>query len=485
MKNLSLRRKREVFVRNVNRVIAKFFYPGNDERIRSLIDRILKIPEKKTSDLVESILSDFSSRHHNISEIMLKNFGKVSRHIPCPEKLGTNKKMLIGAYFTHEYSVESAALFNPSIVPHPDQSDLSSDSVRIIMSFRATGEGHISSIVFRDGIIDYKNNVKMNPVSPYIETPKNSLDPVYDKHTFLLKLDDIGACGETTDLLFSALPDRFPLSELRNRIDEESLQREDDLVFKEIRNVINWVAESNYEESFREESVLSERVIFPISHIEQHGIEDARFVKFTDDDGTVTYYATYTAFSGQNILPMLLKTKDFLSFKIRTLNGKSAQNKGMALFPRKIKGKYLMISRIDGENLYIMKSDNINFWHEAKKLYSPTYSWEMVQSGNCGSPIETDAGWLLLTHGVGPMRKYSIGCLLLDKDDPSKVIGKLEDPLITPLESEREGYVPNVVYTCGAIVHNDVLIVPYAMSDITTGIATIELKTLLNNFTRI
>ena len=241
-----------------------------------------------------------------------------------------------------------------------------------------------------------------------------------------------------------------------------------------------WLARSNYELKFREDRRISEKVIFPVSENESRGIEDARFVRFIDDDGEVIYYATYTAYNGFDILPQLLETSDFISFKIRTLNGKEAQNKGMALFPRKIDGRYMMISRQDGENMYIMTSDHLHFWHKAKLLQEPKYSWEFIQIGNCGSPMETEAGWILLTHGVGAMRKYCIGAYLLDLEDPSKVIGRLAEPLLSPTEEEREGYVPNVLYSCGAIINNDEVIIPYSMSDTASGFAVVSVKELLS-----
>jgi predicted GH43/DUF377 family glycosyl hydrolase len=244
-------------------------------------------------------------------------------------------------------------------------------------------------------------------------------------------------------------------------------------------NNINWLANSNYKIKFDEKSKISERVIFPVSENESRGIEDARFVKFFDDNGETRYYATYTAYNGVCILPHLLETKDFLNFDIITLNGKAVQNKGMALFPRKINGKFVMLSRQDGENNYIMFSEHLHFWNEAKIIQEPVMPWEFVQVGNCGSPLEINEGWLVLTHGVGSMRQYSIGVVLLDLEDPSKIIARLEEPLLIPTEEEREGYVPNVVYSCGSLIHNNMLIIPYAMSDITSGIASVEVKDLV------
>jgi predicted GH43/DUF377 family glycosyl hydrolase len=388
---------------------------------------------------------------------------------------------LIGAYFTMEYSVESAALFNPSIVLHPDQSHLDKGNLRFIMSLRAIGEGHVSSIVFRSGVLDEHHTFEFDPVSEYIERPDLHLNPTYDRHIFQLKLNEMDACNEVTAHILDQLPKDFNYNELKEKIGALYVNP----VFSETRqnetfDVMKWLANSNYEMSFRPDHCISERVIFPASENESSGIEDARFVQFFDDNGEVTYYATYTAYSGLRILPQLIETKDFTRFKIITLNGKAVKNKGMALFPRKIDGNYVMLSRQDGENNHIMFSDNIHFWQESKIIQEPTRPWEFIQIGNCGSPLETDQGWIVLTHGVGPMRQYCIGAMLLDLENPVKIIARLEEPLLIPNEEEREGYVPNVVYTCGAIFHNTDLVIPYGMSDIKSGIATVEVRELIS-----
>jgi predicted GH43/DUF377 family glycosyl hydrolase len=290
------------------------------------------------------------------------------------------------------------------------------------------------------------------------------------------------ACNEVTQYILEQLPTEFTFLSLQEKIDN----LKDVHLFSGINQyegveMMQWLARSNYEITFRSDSQISERVIFPVIESESSGIEDARFVRFTNEDSTVTYYATYTAYDGVKILPQMLETKDFLTFKMITLNGKAVQNKGMALFPRLINGKYVMLSRLDGENNHIMFSGDLHFWQESKIIQTPTRPWEFIQIGNCGSPIETDAGWILLTHGVGPMRKYCIGIELLDLADPTKIIGRLEEPIIVPNEAEREGYVPNVVYTCGALIHNDELIIPYGIADSKTTIATISVPELLSH----
>jgi predicted GH43/DUF377 family glycosyl hydrolase len=405
----------------------------------------------------------------------------VKDYVPPNVVLSETKKALIGAYFTMEYSIESAALFNPSIVLHPDQNHLDKGSLRFIMSLRATGEGHVSSIVFRSGILDEHNTFLFDPISDYVETPDIQLNPVYDLHLFQLKLHEMEVCNEVTAHLFGQLPEEFTYNELKERI--EALRAEP--AFSGARqdetfDIMYWLANSNYELNFRPGNRISERVIFPVSENESRGIEDARFVQFFDDNGEFTYYATYTAYNGFRILPQLIETKDFVKFRIITLNGEAVQNKGMALFPRKIDGRYVMLSRQDGENNRIMFSDNIHFWQESEIIQEPTRPWEFIQIGNCGSPLETDKGWIVLTHGVGPMREYCIGAMLLDLENPARIIARLDEPLLTPREEEREGYVPNVVYTCGALIHNGDLVIPYAMSDLISGIATVGVSELIS-----
>ncbi len=380
-----------------------------------------------------------------------------------------------------EYSIESAALFNPSIVSHPDQGGVDDGNLRFIMSLRGTGEGHISSIVFRSGVLDQHNTVLWDPVSNYVGTPNLRLNKMYDRHRFLSKLSEIDACDETTACILKRLPEHFTKAELRENI--EALRSAP--TFSEARQsetfkIMYWLANSNYDLDFRPDQTISERVIFPVSENESRGIEDARFVQFYDEDDEVIYYATYTAYNGFKILPQLIKTMDFVNFSISTMNGEAVQNKGMALFPRKIGGQYVMLSRQDGENNHIMFSDNIYCWQNSEIIQRPEYPWEYFQIGNCGSPLEINEGWLVLTHGVGPMREYSIGAILLDLENPAKMIARLDEPLLIPREDEREGYVPNVVYTCGALIHNGELVIPYAMSDIISGIATVEISDLLN-----
>ncbi len=477
---LKVKRKAIKIVGDTSRVITRLHLPDDRHRISKLIQRIINLPETAAQKVLAQVMNDFSGRHNDLEHIFERHLEVVKEYLPRDTKLSDAQKTLIGAYFTKEYSIESAALFNPSIVPHPDQSHLNTGNLRFIMSLRATGEGHVSSIVFRSGILDHRNAFLFDPISDFVETPDLQLDAVYKRNPFQLKLNEMGASNEITAHILNQLPEDFTYNRLTEKIGNLRAQPS---FSKEKQNkafkAMCWLAGSNYEVSFHPDHRISERVIFPVSKNESRGIEDARFVQFVHDNGEVVYYATYTAYNG-TILPQLIETKDFIKFNILTLNGKAVQNKGMALFPRKIDGHYAMLSRQDGENNHIMFSDNIHFWQQSKIIQEPEYPWEFIQIGNCGSPLETDKGWIVLTHGVGPMRKYCIGAILLDLEKPSKIIARLDEPLLAPHEKEREGYVPNVVYSCGAIIHNNELVVPYAMSDINSGIATVAVNELLN-----
>lgn len=478
---LKVKRKKKKIQGDPSRVITRLHIPGGAHRIRKIIHRITDLPDMDAEKLLEEIMLDFSERHKDIRTVFEKHLNAVKDYVPPDAMLSDVQRALIGAYFTMEYSIESAALFNPSIVLHPDQGDLDEGSLRFIMSLRAIGEGHVSSIVFRSGVLDRDNTFIFDPTSDYVERPDVRLNPVYDRYLFQLKLNEMEACNEVTTHILDQLPEDFTYNELKEKIGALRARP----ILSEARQnqtfeILHWLASSNYEVGFHPDHQISERVIFPVSENESSGIEDARFVQFFDDNGEVTYYATYTAYNGLAILPQLIETKDFIKFKVITLNGKAVKNKGMALFPRKIDGSYVMLSRQDGENNHIMFSDNIHFWQETEIIQEPTRPWEFIQIGNCGSPLETDKGWIVLTHGVGPMRQYCIGAMLLDLENPARVIASLEEPLLAPREEEREGYVPNVVYTCGAIFHNSDLVIPYGMSDIASGIATVRVSELIN-----
>lgn len=487
---ITINRKPIKFSPDFTRVIARFFMT-NEERTIRLIKRVIAMPDDIVTKTLSQVLRDFSKRHRNISKVFDKDFDKIKylldRINVSEDSLSTNTKLLIGSYCTMEYSIESAAFFNPSIIEDPDQSELNDGQKRVIVSFRATGEGHISSIVFRSSIIDKNGNIEFEPAGALLDEPEHVHRFVYNKNEFLKKLDEMQVDKNNVPwaLIMDQLGENFTYGELQGSIASIKKKIKLNPSKEKVIDQINWLADSHYEISFSLDTAISERVIFPVSYSESNGIEDARFVKFTEDDGSINYYATYTAYNGYTILPKLLQTKDFYNFKILPLHGEAAQNKGMALFPRKIKGKYCMVSRIDGVNNYIMCSDRINVWNEVHLIQKPRDPWEFIQIGNCGSPVETEKGWLLIYHGVGPVREYCLGALLLDLKEPSKVIGRMEKPMIIPNKEEREGYVPNVVYSCGSIIHNDHLVIPYAMSDYASTIATIPLNELLDALTKI
>jgi predicted GH43/DUF377 family glycosyl hydrolase len=367
-------------------------------------------------------LENFEGRHHNLLAQFEARASEMEEAFTDHAGFSLIQRQLIGAYFLHEYSFEGAALFNPSIVSHPDQSGAPEGGLRFILSLRAVGEGHVSSLTFRAGSIAANGDVAVDPTSRIATTPS-------------VQISKFGSTGNQVALTFTPRSD------------------------------------------------ISERVVFPITKAHWHGIEDARFVEF-NDDGKRTFYATYTAYSGDAIRSELLETTDFINFRLLPLSGTAAQNKGMALFPRKINGKFAMIARQDNENLYLVYSDDLYSWNGGTAILKPEFPWEFVQIGNCGSPIELDEGWLLLIHGVGPVRKYSIGAVLLDKSDPSKVMARSREPVVRPEPSEREGYVPNVVYTCGALRHNGRIILPYAVSDTFSNFATLKISALIQAMTQ-
>lgn len=463
-----------------SRVIIRPFIPGDVQRITKIIGRALALSENEVTAELEALLAEFDTRHFDIESVLLRHYQKVQPHVFTERPLSQQRQLLVGAMFSGEYALESAALFNPSIVPHPDQTNLPDGSMRFVMSLRATGEGHISSIEFRAGEIAEGGCITLDPISRFVTAPEILPNPSYRKPLFVTKLHEMFEESDYCAAVMKPLGNSFTLIELQNSIRQvrNDIQPNTAELTRTLERIL-WLAESNYELRFSPHLAISERIIFPVSANESNGIEDARFVRFVDDDGSVIYYATYTAYNGHTILPQLIETHDFLDFRVLTLNGRAVQNKGMALFPRKVHGQYLMLSRQDDENLFLMRSDNPHRWENPELLMRPAEMWESVKMGNCGSPVETRAGWLVITHGVGPMRKYCIGAALLDLDDPSRVIGRLSQPLIAPEGNEREGYVPNVVYSCGSLVHANRLILPYAMSDTASAVVSVSLEMLL------
>jgi predicted GH43/DUF377 family glycosyl hydrolase len=391
--------------------------PTDKTRANHIVERVFALDPKIAASLLADVLENFQGRHHNLLETFELRADEMEGALAAHDSFSETQRRLIGAYFLNEYSFEASALFNPSIVPHPDQSGAPEGGLRFILSLRAVGEGHVSSLTFRAGTVAADGSLAVDPTTRLASSPR-------------IGYRIAGPLGDEVEVAF-----------------QESLD-------------------------------ISERVIFPVTEYQSQGIEDARFVEFTDG-GRKTYYATYTAYTGRAIRSELLETSDFLSFRMSPLQGNAARNKGMALFPRRINGKYAMIARQDNENLYLIYSNDVYRWDGGQAILKPQFPWEFVQIGNCGSPIELDEGWLLLTHGVGPVRKYSIGAALLDKNDPTKVLARSVEPLLHPEPSEREGYVPNVVYTCGAMRHNGQIILPYAISDTYSNFATIEISALM------
>jgi len=466
-----------------HRVIARPFIPEKSSRIRTIIDRVLSLTDAEVSTLLATVLSDYRPRHKGIRGIFRQNYAMATELLESRPQASDERRLLIGAYFTNEYSLETAALFNPSMVLHPDQSRVARGAIRFIMSVRACGEGHISSIEFRTGTVDAEQRVVIDAPTRFVVSARPEEDTLYDKATYIRKLVEMAAHNPSADPVLQRLDAEFTMSDLKAAIEVCRPQHGVVTLFKDTVDNMLWLARSNYHLDFSPETALSERVIFPVSESESRGIEDARFVRFTHPDGRVSYYATYSAYNGLRVLPQLIDTTDFRHFKMNTLNGRCVQNKGMALFPRKIGNDFVMAGRLDGESIYLLRSENIHFWNEAKLVHGPKYPWEFIQVGNCGSPIETDRGWVLLTHGVGPMRQYWIGALLLDLEDPSRVIGELAHPLLVPNEDERDGYVPNVVYSCGAMCHQGHLVIPYAIADTHIAIATVPVAELLSELT--
>lgn len=478
---VSVQRKKTIFNPDPKRVVARYFMNG-DLRTRNLVSRVIQMTEIQVNQALEQTLREFASRHRNISQLFFKHCDNIRGVIEGMDikfsDLSNERKMLLGSYCTMEYSLESAALFNPSIIEDFDQSYLEKGEKRVILSFRATGEGHISSIVFRRAILDAHHDLHLARVGDSIDMAKISHKKLFNKERFIKRLKGMQIEEKYSKSIMDNLPDRFEYYALKNAV--INLLKDQEITDSRRRafEEITWLVDSFYDIQFSKDSDLTERVIFPISESESRGIEDARFVNFYEDDGLHKVYATYTAYNGHTIIPKLISTEDFYTFRVMPLRGSGAQDKNLALFPKKIKGKYAMLSRIDGVNNYLMFSERATLWNKPVLIQEPKYPWEFTQIGNCGSPLWTEKGWLIITHGVGPMRRYSIGASLLDLDDPSKVIGRLEEPLLMPLEEERSGYVPNVVYSCGSMIHNNCLILPYAVSDYSSTYAVVELEEL-------
>jgi predicted GH43/DUF377 family glycosyl hydrolase len=451
-------------------------FGGASTRVDVIAERILSLSDEETANLLSETRRRFEGRHRDLEAVWEAGYLQAAAQSERMHDVSTSRRLLLGACFVQEYSYEAAALCNPSIVATVSE-PAADGSLPFVMSLRAIGEGHISSIEFRSGTVHAGGRVEIDPPTPYSVSGRRR-SPVYEKETFVAKLDELGADPIIARKVFEGIDENFELAHLEWEIADFERTEISSAAAFETMHLIHWLASSNYELSF-DDGPISERVMAPAGPADSRGMEDARFVRFVDDDGSVTYYATYTAWDGHTVLPQMIQTRDFLRFRIATLNGSALHNTGMALFPRRIDGLFFALSRHDQESIFVMRSDHPRFWHATELVYAPTEPWESIQLGNCGSPIETEAGWLVITHGVGPMRQYAIGAILLDIDDPAKVIARLRQPLIEPGPEEREGYVPNVVYSCGGLVHDGHLVLPYGVADRAVRIATVDLAELI------
>ncbi|MCP9235479.1 glycoside hydrolase family 130 protein [Lewinella sp. JB7] len=469
---------------DASRVIGRFFWAGKD-RAYQLIDRVINLDDQETHDTLMRTLRDFARRHRNTIGIYRRHLNAALERVPEQREkvllLSEEKQALIGAYFTHEYSIESAAFFNPSVVPALDQTGLERGQMRIVMSMRAVGEGHTSSIEFRNIVLDRENNPIAEPTNQFVGLAERIFYSQYTKEAFSKRTQERDEIDqEIFNMLIEDLPDNFNHRELYERYWKLWNQYGEDSRERDQLNHLMTVADRYYELQFSLDTDISERVLYPMIDFEMKGMEDARFLQFVNDDGSKIYYGTYTAYNGSQIRPMIIETEDFYTFTIRPVYGDAAVNKNHAIFPRKINGHYYVLCRIDGINNYIIKSDRLQVWDDAVKISEPKFPWQLYQVGNCGAPLETEKGWLVITHGVGPMRRYCLGAMLLDLEDPSIVLGQLEEPLLSPMDDEREGYVPNVVYSCGSIIHNGEVFIPYGISDEAARFATVNLEMLLD-----
>lgn len=464
------------------RVIAKLFVPGHPvpqggRQVTDTVSHVLSLDEERVSSGLAELVTRFGHRHRDLTATFEHHAARIANRLPEGTVLTDERRMLLGASFTHEYSIEAAALCNPSLVAAPSQAGARSGHLDLIMSTRAIGEGHRSSIGFRAASVDEQGQVMVDAPGPYASAGTISPGTLHaDAFRGMARRprDDV----ESTTWVLDALGDEFSPTELDRRLAE--LEEQNDTrpgVAQTVRR-LRALAARAYRVDFDPSTPIGERVLYPVTSAEVNGVEDARFVRFRDEDRDV-YYATYTAYDGREIVQQLIKTADFCTFETSPLQGPAARNKGLALFPRRIDGQFAALSRHDGTSNAIAFTDDVQHWLTATALVGQTKLWSSIQVGNCGPPIETDAGWLVLTHGVGPMRTYSIGACLLDLDDPTRMIGELAEPLLSPGPDEQDGYVPNVVYSCGAVRHGSNLVIPYGIGDASIGFATASIDAVL------
>ena len=478
-----VRRSAQRLAADRSRVVTMLFVPGREgfdrqePRTSAVVSRILALDDDEVERSLDDVAARFEHRHRDLIDTFRRHADELAERLDPRCQLSERRRLLLGATFTNEYAIEGAALCNPSMVAHPDQTGIPEGSLRFVMSVRAIGEGHRSSIEFRTGTVDDRGKVNIEVAPPFATrgvTEAVTLDAV----VFRSELRRLRSDGESADYVLDALGEQFTMAGLEKRLTRLqarlATRRQDGSIISLMRRI----AERTYDISFSADTSLAERVLLPATAAERNGMEDARFVRFEHRDGTVSYFATYTAYDGFDIAQQLLETADFRAFAASPIVS-LASNKGLALFPRRIGSRFAALSRSDHETNTVVFSDNLHLWENALPYQVPTQPWEVLQLGNCGSPIETDAGWLVLTHGVGPMRTYSIGAILLDLEDPTRIIGQLREPLLTPTPDEQNGYVPNVVYSCGSLVHAGTLILPYGIGDFAIGVATMPLPVLL------
>jgi len=476
-------RKRLRLDRDASRVIVKMFMPGeyppeNESRAGAVIDRVLRLSETDVDAAYGRTLDGFANRHRRLEGTFLEHFEAVDHRIEAGTEVSEHRKHLIGAHFTHEYSIEGAALTNPSMVAHPDQSGLEPGELRFLMSARAIGEGHLSCIEFRTGVVGRNGELRVDQPVPFAGVGQLRAS-MYERSLLEAAFGDHKGDDEVLAYLLHYLPERFTGAELEIRLGE--LHPQLLVLEKTYRTIarIHWFMACQYRLEFPKDSDVSERVLWPVSPTERRGMEDARFVQFTDASGIEGYRATYTAYDGSSTTSQLIETDDFLTFQITQLFGAAVGNKGLALFPRLVNGTHMALSRWDRETTSIATSKDGRVWVDPQPVQVPERDWELMQIGNCGSPIETPEGWLVLTHGVGPMRVYAIGAILLDLENPYRVIGSLDEPLLIASPELRNGYVPNVVYSCGALKHGETLVIPYGFGDMGIEFATVSIPGLL------
>jgi predicted GH43/DUF377 family glycosyl hydrolase len=479
---LDLKRSEHRITPDAGRLVSRPFLPGafnfggDLHRLERIVERILALAPEAQGRLLDEALARSAGRFRDIESRWLANYDLAAERVPVFASVeDPDLRRLIGSYLTLGYAYEAAALTNPSIVQVGEAHD---GLQPFVMSARAIGEGHISSVAFLTGSAGPGGEIQFDPRSPYADNG-DRMEPTYRRRSFTHKLSELGFANEVSNRILSHLPEEFNVDELRDAIADVQEADLDPILVTDTIRMIHWLSDSSYEVVFDEDTPLTERLISPAAPSESRGMEDARFVRFVDEDGKVTYYATYTAFDGIRILPQLIETADFRHFRMSTMSGPTAYHKGLALFPRKVDGEYAAVSRHDQETTFVMRSDNLRHWGNAEAVLVPEQGWEAVQTGNCGSPLETEAGWLLITHGVGPMRRYVLGAVLLDLDEPTKLVGRLTAPLLEPLEGESIGYVPDVVYSCGGMIVDDLLILPYGYADYGIRVATVPVSQIL------